>query len=367
MHQAGNGLRLVEEVLLWQIAQTEVLPPARLVFAPMPVEQVREQPPPVLFVVLIRERLWNAHQQPLTQGCDALSAVVQFLRRVPILRRRPWHGCARRLQVSSELFQPVSKAKGGDAVILVVAFDGLPDFYRNRVRALQLKRLLHHEQRSIGIDQRNGAVEAVEHFQVLDRVALDPGAQALPHHSIEVNEAFGAEHLVQLLLARRVSTHQPLEGRRLIRGVVIDVHRFVLLRRLHNEIDYRLEGLALIVFIECPEASVDRRAVRLNRHHAEEVFAPSLSGKEIALEIEEHIAGRRLGQSTQPFPNLAGPKFIKGRRLAARVELDAGLLANSDVRLDGPAFRFERERQRQFRQSRKRRHLSGLKFSSLEP
>src|SRR5258706_12853476 len=53
IHQPSNGLWLNEQVFLWQIAQPEVLPPSRLVFAAMPVEEVREQPPGVLLVPLV--------------------------------------------------------------------------------------------------------------------------------------------------------------------------------------------------------------------------------------------------------------------------------------------------------------------------
>ena len=51
-----------------------------------------------------------------------------------------------------------------------------------------------------------------------------PGAQALAHDLEQVDEHLAAEELVDLLLARRVRAHQPGERRRLVGGVVVDVH-----------------------------------------------------------------------------------------------------------------------------------------------
>ena len=41
--------------------------------------------------------------------------------------------------------------------------------------------------------QRHAALEAVERFEDLDRVALDARAETLPHDGVEVDEATGAQ------------------------------------------------------------------------------------------------------------------------------------------------------------------------------
>ena len=191
--QPRYSLRLVEEVLLRQLAQTEVLPPTRFVFATMPIEQVGQQPAGVLFLVAVSGCLWNTLKQLRSQRLDSLGAGVDLFGRVAIFRLRSWNGRAARHHAGSHLFEPVPEPQRGYAVVLVVTLNLVSDFLRNRVRALQLQRLRHHEQAAIGIGQRHGSVESVEHFQVLDRVAFDSRAQALADDTIEVDEASGAE------------------------------------------------------------------------------------------------------------------------------------------------------------------------------
>jgi hypothetical protein len=84
--------------------------------------------------------------------------------------------------------------------------------------------------------------------------------------------------------------------------------------------------------------------VRVDRYDTEEVFTAAFSSKQIALEVDEHIATRRLGEATQPFAIREGPQLVYRRRLAARFELDSCLLANPFVCVSGAAFRLEGER-----------------------
>lgn len=122
------------------------------------------------------------------------------------------------------------------------------------------------------------------------------------------------------------------------------MHAVVLLPRVDDQIDDRFECLALLVLGEGPEASVDRLAASVERDDAEEEFATTFGGEGIALEVEEDVTGRGLGQTAQPLAVLERPKLEQGRRLAARLELHARLFADAHVGVGGAALRLERQR-----------------------
>ena len=65
--------------------------------------------------------------------------------------------------------------------------------------------------------------EVKERLDFLDGVAFNTGANAPTHDAVEVDEEFRAQHTVDLFFPRRVTTHQTLERRRLVRCIMIDV------------------------------------------------------------------------------------------------------------------------------------------------
>ena len=67
-------------------------------------------------------------------------------------------------------------------------------------------------------------VAPVELLELLDRVGALADAHALPHDGVEVDEDLVAQQLVELGLARGVLPDEPLERRRLVGRVVVDVH-----------------------------------------------------------------------------------------------------------------------------------------------
>ena len=166
------------------------------------------------------------------------------------------------------------------------------------------------------VAQGHGALEAVEDLEVLDRVPLDARPEALPDDAVEVDEPAGAQQPVDLVLARRVPAHQPLERGRLVGRVVVDVHPGVGLPRRRDQVDDRLEGGPLLGVGERPEPAVDGRSGVVERHDAEQVLAPALAGERVALEVEEHVAGRRLREPRQPQARLDRPELDDGPRPA---------------------------------------------------
>ena len=67
------------------------------------------------------------------------------------------------------------------------------------------------------------ANEAVQLLDLLDRVARDAGPQRLLDDAVEVDEHLLPEPVVDLVLARRVLAHEPLERGLLVPRVVVDV------------------------------------------------------------------------------------------------------------------------------------------------
>jgi hypothetical protein len=140
-----------------------------------------------------------------------------------------------------------------------------------------------------------------------------PRAQCLANDGVQIDKPARAKHGIELALASRVAAHQPLEGRRLVRRVVVDVHRRMRARRLDDRVDDPLEPTAFVAVGKRPHRSI----APVGRRESEQVLPASLDGKWIALEVEKQIARRWLGQATHSFRGFHREQFVQGRRLAA--------------------------------------------------
>ena len=83
--EAGDGRALVDRSSSASSQQSEVLPPARLVFAPMVVEHVGEQPPRLLLVVSFRRAPRECRRAVARERVDLAARDRQ---RPPAQRRR---------------------------------------------------------------------------------------------------------------------------------------------------------------------------------------------------------------------------------------------------------------------------------------
>src|SRR5205823_1808862 len=105
-----------------------------------------------------------------------------------------------------------------------------------------------------------------------------------------------AQEVVELDLARAVAAHEAAERRDLVRGVVVDVQVRVPREPLVDEVDERLERDALGVVV----VRVQRREVAVDVEDPPEVLEAALAVPErIALEVEEEVAGGRIGQESE--------------------------------------------------------------------
>ena len=123
--------------------------------------------------------------------------------------------------------------------------------------------------------------------------------------------------MIDFVLPRGVQAHQPLERRRLVRGVVVDVRSRVALEVLHREVDERLEGALLLGAVDGPKRPEPRLAV-LDRGDAEEVLQ-ALVEERVSFHVEEQVTGRWLRQPREPAARLGRQEVVA---VFARLALD---------------------------------------------
>ena len=219
--------------------------------------------------------------------------------------------------VRPQLEQPVAQQPRRLAVLRVV----LLDLMEQRVVA-RLEPLLVHEDR-VAAGLELGFARHEERLDVLERVPGMRVAQPLADDLEEVDEDAGAQEVVDLVLARAVPAHQPLERGRLVARVVVDVQARVARASLVDEVDEVLERLLLGGAVVRPEG-----AVALGVADAPEVLEPAARLPErVALDVEEEIAGRGRRQEREPARRLRRQHAVDVLAGARMVELELGLPA----------------------------------------
>ena len=181
-------------------------------------------------------------------------------------------------------------------------------------------------------------VEPVERLHLLDRVALDRGAERLADGAQQVDEDAAAEQLVDLVLARAVAAHQPLQRGRLVRRVVVDVQVRVAraAARMKKSIS-RSNARRSPSSVNSPSSSRDQKAwnVPSTLEDAEQVVEPVVERVRVALDVEEQVAGRRRRERSpgraparSASPRLGQEQLVPTVAVAPALELDPGLLAD---------------------------------------
>ena len=212
-----------DELLPVEAATVKELPPRGLVLPPVEVEEVRQQAAPALVVIQRGVVRRQPGGQRVEQRLD-LGRPFPLLLALLLPERRPRHGLPGQVpELAPAGLQPLGEAQGRQAVVPVVTLDPGAQGVRRVVRRAGLQPRLEPDERPRRGRQIDVPHEVVERLQLLDRVALDRRAQPLPHNAVQVDEDAPAEQPVHLVLARGVAAHQALDGRRLVRGVVVDV------------------------------------------------------------------------------------------------------------------------------------------------
>src|SRR5271166_951674 len=247
-------------------------------------------------------------------------------------------------------------------------------------------------ERPVGVEKRGFALVSVKRLELLDRIALDAGPQARADDAIEVDELFRAQQEIDFLLPARVAAHEAFQRGGFIRGVMIDVQVGMRLQAGDHEVDEALEsGLFLVagkrpVRNRCeraarlcgltplsppgwtrgwPEGPDDGAVRRLAEGVAEHKFDAALADERVALEVEEHVARRRLRKAREAEAGLCRQKLEQHFPGRASLDLDLGLLADSRVRRRSAARGLPGERQRHRRERRHGADALPLQFLDL--
>ena len=194
---------LVEQLVLGHLVESKELPPVDLVFASMPLEELREDPLRLLDPVpLEREVRGRAPRTPreCAPGAPRASRFGLAERRggsrdgltpiaspLPDAASRASRAAPSAETQSSRLYErTASRISGGQ-----------------RGRVPPRDRVLDGAQVPRHLPKIDLAREAVERLELLDGVAVDAGAQRLPHDAVEVDEDLRAQELVELVGPRR--------------------------------------------------------------------------------------------------------------------------------------------------------------------
>ena len=226
------------------------------------------------------------------------------------------------------------------------------------------------------------AHEAVERFELFDRVALDAGAQRLSQHRVEIDEAFGAQQPIELVTARRVAAHELLERGRLVVAEVIDVHAGIGRPRLHDGVDRGLERRALLGVGEGPlggGGSSGRSGRRPGRpdsttphqrppaHSPNEILPSAIPREACTLQIEKQIAGRRLRQPRQALTFDDLEQLVNRTAFDSLAMLQPRLLCDACIRVARAARRLERDRHGHRGRRGQRRMPMLRQFLAMQP
>src|SRR5262249_32773347 len=160
-------------------AQTVVLPPGSLVLAPMPAEQVGEEPHGLLLRVSLLGLRRYPGQEPVRQRAASSLALVDLHLGIAeaVLGARNLLAVLGRF--GPERFEPVAERARGEAVLAVVRLDDAPVLVLRVDGQAQLQAALNHPQRGAGLVEGLRALEAVERFELLQGVLLHARAQRL--------------------------------------------------------------------------------------------------------------------------------------------------------------------------------------------
>ncbi len=249
--QPTHGVGLADQLLVGQPHEVEVPPPGRLVLAPVPLQQLGEQPARLLLrrpeggVGELLGR--HARDDVLFDRPDAGQVVGQLLAGLVGLGRGARQAVREETLLRGQLgpagLEPVAEAQGGHAVVAVVALDVGEDLRSaRRLVGAQLEPRLELHDRRAGVAQVPLAPEAVQRLELLDGVALDRRADALADGAEQVDEDAATEQRVDVVLARVVALAQAPHGGGLVRRVVVHVHVGVARAPIDDEVDELLEG-----------------------------------------------------------------------------------------------------------------------------
>ncbi len=296
-----DRLRVLDQLLGRLLDAVEERPPDRLALALVVVEELRRQLLPGL-------------EQRLSER-GALDPLGRWRPLLLRLGERERAEAGERLGTALE--QPVAQGERGDAVLLVVGGDRVQD---RPVACLDVALVL--DDRRTAVLDLGLPLEVEERLDLLEPVPLDRRRQAALDHLVEIDEDAAAEQVVHLGLARSVAAHQAAQRRDLVLRVVVDVQGGVLDEPGVHAIDEALERPPLARVVIGPQ----RVEAPADVEHAPEVLERALLVPErVAFDVEEQVAGRRVGQQRQAGERMRFEQLVHELLRLAPVELERGL------------------------------------------
>ena len=312
--ETADRLRVLDELLRGEVEPVEEGPPERLALAVVVVEELRRE---------LLQRV-AAVEQRLANDAPRLLLRLHGLRLERLGRRER---AEPRERLCPPLEQPVAEHARRDAVLAVVCGDRGED----RVVALDHP-ALELDDRRAALADLGGALEADQVLDLLEPVARPRDTEAALHDLVEVDEHLAAQQVVELGLTGAVAAHHPPERRDLVLRVVVDVQVGVLREPGVHLVDERLEGRALPVVVGRPPHG--ELVVRVGL--APEVLeAARVVPERVALEVEEEIARRRIGQQREPGGGLEREELVLVASALARDQLQPSLATELRERLVG--------------------------------
>ena len=122
----------------------------------------------------------DARQQALAKGLGLLLDFGNRFLGFRRLLRRPRHRNAFGLPFRAQRFEPVAQGFGRAAVVLVVALHGIANLGSDGGGRVRIERELHGEERLAHALELDPSCVTGILFELLDGIALDPGAHGLP-------------------------------------------------------------------------------------------------------------------------------------------------------------------------------------------
>ena len=147
--------------------------------------------------------------------------------------------------------------------------------------------------------QQRLSLESVKRLYFFQRVFFHASPHALLERLMQIHQHSGAQHPVDLVFARRMHSHQPLQRSRLVRPEVIHMHLRIGLAPPRDFVHQPFKAFFLLISIQSPSLLVTQFAVCIPHSKPEQILQSLFTRERITLQIQENIASRRLRQSAK--------------------------------------------------------------------
>ena len=325
--QVPQSVGVRDELFHGLCEEVVVPPPSGLVLAPVPIEELCEEPSRLLFLRSDGGVRGKVTGERFDTGARFLVlARLRFRFRTVLDRRAIEHDTEPALQLAAPLLEPGPELPDGETVVPIVGRDRSEDRPIGRFEPAFVL-----DDGEAGSGDGSFAAGHVERLDLLERVGLLRHADSLPHDGVEVHEHLASEKPIELVLPRPVTADESFERGLLVGAVVEDVHFRMSMEPLEHEVEEALEAPLLFVGRVSPERPVFGHAGHVD-DGPQKVFPPLFSGPWIVLDVEKDVSSGRFGQMREPAIGLLGVRrdeLVTNPTVLVLLLLQPGLLAEA--------------------------------------